>query len=581
MTAAAELDGFEEELEKLRVHWDAPGIACVALKDNEIVYSHATGLRDIGKSLPMTPQTIQPIGSVSKSFTSTAIALLVDDGKLDWETPVHKMFPKFELNDPIASTKTTLVDMLSHRTGLPRHDFVWMSGKFTYDQIFNNLPHLELSRDFRTTFQYCNLMFIAAAALVEEVSGMKYRKFLTNRIFKPLKLSTNTTLKEMIRSKDHTKGYHDIEGKRTEVQFDAESEAFYVAATGAGSINAAPADLAAWMKFHLSKGEFQGKQIISPENLKRTHTPAIVGGYSTIDQVIPGQKWIKQGAYALGWQTDVYRGYNRTLHGGATEGSTTHLCFLPDEGIGVGVMVNEYGTSLSGVVAQTVLDRLLKLEPVDWSKHLKPFFDARKKTFLKSKEKEEVLKKSDTKPTHQLKEYFGEYHHPGYGVLSVESEADGLKLLYGNLKFPMNHYHYDTFQYYDERWDIRDTMTFHTESSGDIESLTIRIETEVPPVKFTRLPDKHLSDPSFLNKIVGKYEYMTMTLEIVVKGTNTLVILIPGASPMELVPVRGMRFKPKVSSSMTITFHEDENGEINSFLSSDMGVVSSGKRIKS
>jgi CubicO group peptidase (beta-lactamase class C family) len=175
MTEATELYGFDKELERLREHWDAPGIACVALKDNEIVYAYAVGLRDIGKNLPMTPQTIQPIGSCSKSFTSTAVALLVEDGKLEWDTPVHKMFPKFELKDPIASAKTTLIDMLSHRTGLPRHDLVWFNDEFTYNQIFEYLPYLDPSRDFRTTFQYCNLMYIATAALVEEISGMKYR----------------------------------------------------------------------------------------------------------------------------------------------------------------------------------------------------------------------------------------------------------------------------------------------------------------------------------------------------------------------------------------------------------------------
>ena len=459
MTEATELEGFDAELEKLREHWDAPGIACVALKDNEIVYEHAVGLRDIGNNLPMTPQTIQPIGSCSKSFTSTAVALLVEDGKLEWETPVHKMFPKFELKDPIASAKTTLIDMLSHRTGLPRHDIVWTNDEFTYNQIFEHLPHLELSRDFRTTFQYCNLMYIAAAALVEEISGVNYRNFLKKRIFKPLNLSVVTTLPEMLKTTDHTKGYSDIEGVRTEVKYDAISEAEVIAATGAGSISAGTADLAKWLKFHLNKGEVDGKQLLSPENLNRTHTPVILGGYSSIDQVIPGQKWIKQGAYALGWQTDVYRGFGRAHHGGATEGSATQLYFIPDEEIGVGVMVNEYGTSLAGVIANMVLDRLLKLEPVDWSGHLKPSFDAMKKAFRESTEKQEELRVSETKPTHPLTEYTGRYHNPGYGVIAIVLEEDQLKLQYGTRRFPVNHYHYDTFQVNFERYDFRDNLT--------------------------------------------------------------------------------------------------------------------------
>ncbi|MFX1604696.1 MAG: serine hydrolase [Promethearchaeota archaeon] len=580
MTEAVELEGFDNEIQQLRDHWDAPGVACVALKDNEIVYSHAVGLRDIAKKLPMTPQTIQPIGSCSKSFTSTAVALLVEDGKLEWDTPVHKMFPKFELKDSIASAKTNLVDMLSHRTGLPRHDMVWVNDEFTYDQIFEYLPHLDLSRDFRTTFQYCNLMYIAAAALVEEISGMNYREFMKKRIFKPLKLSVVTTLPEMLKAKNHTKGYYDLEGVRTEVKYDAISEAEAIAATGAGSICAGTADLAKWLRFHLNKGEVDGKQLLSPDNLTRTHTPVIFGGYSAIDQVIPGQKWIKQGAYALGWQTDVYRGFSRALHSGATDGSSTQLYFIPDEGIGVGVMINENGTSLAGVIAKMVLDRLLHLEPVDWSKYLKPRFDAMKTAYRESTKKQEELKVSDTKPSHPLTEYVGRYHHPGYGVLNVSTEGDGLQIKYGTQIFPLIHYHYDTFQINFERYGFRDLLTFYTDSSGDIESFTIRIEIQVPPVKFTRLPDEHMSDPKFLNRLTGKYEYYGQPVELILKDENRLLFKITGASPMELVPVRGMRFRPKASSSTTFTFQEDENGNIYGFVVSEFGTTVPGTRIK-
>lgn len=579
MSEVAELEGFDAELEKLREHWDAPGIACVALKDNEIVYQHAVGLRDIGRNLPMTPQTVQPIGSVSKSFTSTAVALLVDDGKLEWDTPVHDQFPKFRLKDPIASAKTTLIDMLSHRTGLPRHDIVWLNDEFTYKQVFEHLPHLDLSRDFRTKFQYCNLMFIAAAALVEEVSGEDYNKFLKRRIFRPLKINAKTSLADFLKCDDYTKGYHEIEGVRTEVEYDEFTMTEAVAATGAGGITAGTADLAQWLRFHLNKGDANGKQLLSAENLKRTHTPAVIGGYSAIDQLIPGQKWIKGGAYALGWQTDVYRGFSRVRHGGNTDGSTAQLYFLPDEGVGVGVMVNEYGAMLAGVVAKMILDRLLNLDPADWSALLKPHFDQFRKAAKEAKQVEEELKISDTSPTHPLEDYVGGYHNPGYGVFKIVLKNDSVILKYGTQQFPLSHYHYDTFQYNFERYDFRDKLTFYTEEGGDVEAFSIRIETEIPPIRFTRLPDEHLTDPEFLNKLIGKYEYYGREVELVLKD-NALLFTIPGAPPIELVPMRGMRFRPKTSSSTTITFQQDEKGEINRFLMSEFGVTVPGKRIK-
>lgn len=581
MTDSAELDGFDAELEKLRAHWDAPGLACVALKDNVIVYSHAVGLRDIGRELPITTKTMQPIGSCSKSFTSMAIALLVDDGKLEWETPVHDMFPKFALKDPVASAKTTLIDMLSHRTGLPRHDFVWLNDEFTYDQIFQYLPHLDLSRDFRTTFQYCNLMYIAAAALVEEISGQKYREFVKERIFKPLGIHASMTLPEMLANEDHTKGYHDSPDGRVEVEYDAISEAACIAATGAGSIIAGTADLANWLKFHLNDGNTDGKQILSSDNLKRTHAPVVFRDMEGLDQLVPNQKWIKQGAYALGWQTDLYRGFSRLLHGGATEGASTVLYAIPDEGVGVGVMVNEYATSLPGVVGKILLDRLLGLEPVDWSGILKPGFDAMRKVFRESKEKEQELRIADTAPTHPLEEYVGDYQNPGYGVFGIVLDKDELKMKYGTQKFPLIHYHYDSFQYDSKKYEFRDTLTFYTEASGDVESFRIRLEMQVPPIKFSRLPDERLRDPAFLSKIVGEYEYYGRTVELLLKGEDTLVFAMPGAPAMELEPVRGTRFRPKSSSSMTISFDEEDDGEISGFMVSEFGAAIPGKRIKS
>ncbi|TFG95893.1 serine hydrolase [Candidatus Thorarchaeota archaeon] len=581
LTDISELNGFDDELEKLRVHWDAPGISCVALKDNEIIYSHAVGLRDIGKNLPMTPHTIQPIGSCSKSFTSTAVAMLVEDGKLDWDTPVHKMFPKFELKDPTASAKTTLVDMLSHRTGLPRHDAVWMDGEFTYDQIFDYLPHLDFSRDFRTTFQYNNLMYIAAAAIVEEISGVNFRKFVSKRIFKPLKINANMFLQDMLKDKDHTKGYLYLNAERSEVKYDAIAHAEDIAVTGAGTINAGTADIAEWLKFHLNIGTVDGKQLLSPENIKRTHTPVVIGGYSRLDEWVPGQKWIKQSAYALGWHTEIYRGFTRVSHSGHTEGSSTKIYFLPGEGIGVGVMVNEYGNPLTDVIGKIILDKLLKLEPVDWSKIIKPSYDEFLKVIQQTKEKEADLRIADTKPAHLVENYCGNYHNPGYGTFAIISEEGELRAMLGSLKFRLTHYHYDTFQYHYDRQDFRDTLTFYTESSGDIESFTIRLEMQVPPIRFIRLPDEHMSDPEFLGKIVGKYEYYGRPAELVVKGENTLVFMMAGLPPMELIPIRGMRFKPKHSSSKTFTFQEDTNGEIAGFLVSEFGNVIPAKRIKS
>ncbi|MFW9976398.1 MAG: serine hydrolase [Candidatus Thorarchaeota archaeon] len=581
MSPASVIDGFDSELEKMRTHWNTPGITCIVVKDGDIVYSGAVGLRDIEKKLPMTTKTLQPIGSTSKAFTSTAVSMLVDDGKLEWDKPLHEQFRKFVLKDPVASSRVSLIDMLSHRTGLPRHDFVWVNDEFTYSKIFDNLPHLEPSKEIRTTFQYCNLMYIAAAALVEEISGVNYREFVKNRIFDPLKMNAVMSVKQMIASDDYAMGYYDVAGKRTATEYDNLYEAQYTAATGAGSINSSIDDMGNWLKFHLSKGMVNGNQLVSPRNLTRTHQSVIMGGYDSLNQWLPDQKWIKQPAYALGWQTDVYRGYSRVRHGGHTDGSSTEMCFLPEEGIGVGAIVNEQANPLANAVVNILIDRLLKLEEVDWSNLLKPSFDAFKKVAHGSSVHEESLKIKETKTTFNLDKYQGKYHHPGYGVLNISLNEGQLKMAFGSEIFPLKHYHYDTFQFLWELFDVRELLTFHFNSYGEIDSLTIRIEPEVQPIRFARLPDDHLTNPEFLKKIIGKYEFYGRTVEMTIKNENILVFNMPGANPTDLIPISGMRFRPKDSTRMSIIFQADDNGEITGFLYAQVGAVILGTRIES
>lgn len=570
---------YNEMLENLRTQWDVPAISCIAISDNRIVYKGSVGLRDIESKLPMTTKTLQPIGSTTKAFTSTAIAMLVNDGLLEWDTPLQKRYPRFMLKDSVISSKITLVDMLSHRTGLPRHDFVWMDDEFTYDQIFDRLPHLDFTTDLRTSFQYCNLMYITAAALVEEISGEKYKSFLSKRIFKPLKMNAKTSMKAMMECEDYARGYLRISDKKRLVKYDESYEAQYQAATGAGEINASISDVCAWLKFHLNKGSINGKKLLDSESVTKMHTPVIPGGYESIDQWIPDQKWVKQGAYALGWHTDVYRGYSRVRHGGNTDGSSTEMCFLPEYGIGVSAIVNEYGCPLPDAVVNTVLDQLLGLDPIDWSALLKPQFDAMRKAFDQTSVHSEALKIPDTKPSRSLDEYLGNYFHPGYGAHSIIRNENSLKLRIGTQILELTHYHYDTFQVYFERFDARELLTFHSESSGDIESFTIRIEARLPPIRFIRLPDEHLSDPDFLKKMEGRYEFFGREVEISLRE-NVLLFKMPGTSVIELEPVHGMRFRQKGSDVMSITFDSEENGVISGFKVSQLANVIPGKRIK-
>ncbi len=142
--------------------WKVPGVAVGIVRGEEILLCEGFGLRDQEDQQPVTPNTLFAIGSCTKAFTTFDLGLLVDEGKLDWDQPLRDFLPAFQLHDPVASERLTPRDMVSHRVGLPRHDMMWYNSAQTRKQIFERLRYLEPNKDIRQTFQYNNLMFLAA-----------------------------------------------------------------------------------------------------------------------------------------------------------------------------------------------------------------------------------------------------------------------------------------------------------------------------------------------------------------------------------------------------------------------------------
>ncbi|MFW9907700.1 MAG: serine hydrolase [Candidatus Thorarchaeota archaeon] len=567
MNQSVDATKFDSHLAKTLELWRAPGIAVVALKDNEVIYSKGFGYRDIAKKLPMTKDTIHPIASCTKSFTSTAIAMLVDEGKLEWNTPIQEFIPRFKLKDPIASSRVTIVDMLSHRTGLPSHDFVWYNDEFTYNQVLDRLPHLDLSADIRTKLQYCNLMYFAASVIIEELSGMSYNDFVAKRIFKPLGMkNSNFSITDMQKAPNYAKPYK-IDYQKDE--FDLVECEFVLndVATGAGCINASIDDMGKWLRFHLNNGRVGTKQLLSPENLRMTHNPVIMeSAQGNFSMYFPEQKLFRMNTFALGWMGVMYRGHRVVTHSGGIDGSSSRMEFLPDENMGVMSIVNQSFSYLHIATMYHLIDEILGLDPADWNDLLKPIQDRETKAIKESGYQSQELRKTNTKPVLDLQEYAGTYYHPGYGAFNLFAVNGELMTKYGTIEYPLSHYHYDTFQYEVKRFDFKNLLTFQMDSSGEVVGFSIKLEDTVPPILFRRLPDEYMSDKSFLLTLLGKYDVMGQIIEISLKGDNSIAFVPSGQEGIELEPVRGMRFKSKDSDLLSITFKKDESGQITEFV---------------
>src|SRR5262249_8182981 len=162
------------------------GLAVGIVRHGEVLFLEGFGVRDVERKLPVTPQTLFALASGTKAFTTMALGLLADEGKLDWGTPVRQYLPSFKLHDPVATERLTPRYLATHRSGLPRHDLVWYNSSHSREELVGRLQYLEPNKDFRAVWQYQNLMYMTAGYLIEQLTGLTWEQFVQQRIFQPL-----------------------------------------------------------------------------------------------------------------------------------------------------------------------------------------------------------------------------------------------------------------------------------------------------------------------------------------------------------------------------------------------------------
>ena len=184
--ASKKLEGFDAYMEQVLKDWNTPGIGVGVVVGDKLVFAKGYGYRDHEKKLLFTPTTLQQIASNSKLFTAVAAGMLVEEGKLTWDKPVRESVPTIQFYNDQLNNNVTLRDMLSHRTGVTRHDLIWFKSPFSRKELFEKLKYLEPQQPMRETFLYNNLMFSAAGYIIELQSGKTWEQFVRERIFTPL-----------------------------------------------------------------------------------------------------------------------------------------------------------------------------------------------------------------------------------------------------------------------------------------------------------------------------------------------------------------------------------------------------------
>ncbi len=483
-----ELEGFAEFVHETMAQWQVPGLAIGIVQGDALVYAEGFGCRDVEQQLPVTPNTLFAIGSSSKAFTATLAGIMVDEEKLDWHTPIRKWLPTFELKDRFATERMTLADLLCHRSGLPRHDLVWYNTTATREELLDRLKHLEPSKDFRTFLQYQNLMFLTAGYLAGLVSGTSWEALVEERLFGPLEMThSNLSVENSQQSTDYALPYSIPDFKANERQQVAFRNIDTIGP--AGSINSNVVDMANWLIMNLNGGKFRDRPIISEGALREIHSaqmPLIPA--AMMMPPLETHAEVGQASYGFGWFVTQYRGHRWLHHGGSIDGFDAMVSLLPREKIGVVVLSNLGGRMVSNIVACHLNDRLLGLEPLDWSTVWREFYATAMGEVDKANDKLLAARIPDTQPSHPLTDYAGEYVHPGYGALTVVHRDGGLTAFYNSLELALQHYHYDVFLAKSKQNPAYLPATFSTSVDGAISAVAVPLEQAVAPITFTRQP---------------------------------------------------------------------------------------------
>ena len=566
------LSGFDELVERGLKSLNVPGIAVAVVVEDEVVLAEGFGLRDLENEYPMTANTLLAIGSASKAFTTFALGTVADKGLMEWEKPVQTYIPWFRMHDLFASERLTPRDLVTHRSGLPRHDLVWYNDtELSREELVRRLVHLKPSAGLRSRFQYNNLMFLTAGYLLEVLTEETWEQAVRSLVLEPLKMErTNFSVDASQQDPDHARPYREEDEKLERIPFRSLTNM-----GPAGSINSSVNEMSRWIMVHLNQGKFESRQLIQPETLRDMHLAHMTTGATpSIPEVIPC-------GYGLGWFVDTYRGHRRVHHGGNIDGFSAMVSLFPQNGLGFVLIANKNGTGLPELLIRHAADKIFGHEEKDWIGEAAKEIERGREIEKKAQEKGLERRIEDTSPTHSLKEYTGVYRHPGYGELNVFLKNEQLHFVFNQIITPLEHWHYETFNGQRGTDPTFEDMKiiFRTDINGRVSALEAPFEPTLEEIKFQKQPDPKYYDPSYLSRFTGTYNLGVQTLQVNLKG-DILTLIIPGQPEYELIPDLGGEFILDRAKAIRVSFKTDETGSAKALMVIQAGGVYQAEKVK-
>jgi len=472
----AALDAY---IAQAREDWKVPGLAVAIVQGDKVLLSKGYGVLQTGATQAVNEHSLFAIASNSKAFTSAALAMLVDEGKLHWDDRVSQHLPWFRLRDPWASADIRVRDLLCHRSGLGTFsgDLLWWGTSYSAREVLERAALLEPAAPFRTKYEYSNLMFIAAGEVIRAVSGLSWEQFVEQRIFSPLNMSRSVTSTTDLSAKGNFATPHKTYTDRNQpiewMNWDVMG--------AAGGVISSVHDMSKWMQCQLAQGEAApGTKALFTKARSRemweAHMPIPVSEGSR--RRFPSTHFR---AYALGWSLSDYLGHKLVGHGGGYDGMYSQVLLAPEKGLGVVVLTNSM-TGIGSAITYRVMDTFLGGAQRDWSGEMLPGALAGQQAFEARIRETITPAATGTQASQAPAAYTGLYRCPMYGDTRVELENGRLvmRLLpYPELVADLVHLHYDTYEVRwrkDFAWFGGGTVQFVPDSRGRF----VRLSLDIP-----------------------------------------------------------------------------------------------------
>jgi CubicO group peptidase (beta-lactamase class C family) len=457
--------------------FQVPGLALAIVKDDAVVTAKGYGVRKMGEAAPVDGRTLFGIASNTKAFTATALGMLVDEKKIEWDAPVIRYLPSFAMFDPYVTRELTIRDLLVHRSGLGlgAGDLLWWpASTYNRKEIAHRLRFIPPATSFRSAYAYDNVLYLVAGEVIEAVSGQSWEDFVSSRILARVGMTGTNVRHSAATATGNVAATHaDVDGQvRPIAPFDSDNT------NPAGGINSSAEDMAKWLRVQLAGGRLaDGSRLISEAAARQLTTIVTPMPIGNPPPELPPLKMNFRG-YALGFEIRDYRGHKIVLHTGGLPGYVSRVAMIPDANVGVAVLTNQESGEAFDAIAWHVLDHYLGAPAFDW---IDAYSKVRARGAMRTaeEEKQAAARDASATPSLPLDKYAGTYRDAWYGDIIVSNTAGRLSMTFAHtpsLTGMLEPFQHDTFI---ARWADRELradayVTFALNPDGSIDQAKMR-----------------------------------------------------------------------------------------------------------